>query len=403
MVASAASKSRMLNKSIDSIVSSSKLKSYMINKSLAYNVSYTEELIPVFDQHAEALHKLFVTYASMGEPTNTSRLKGIKFMKMLRDARVLQQANSMNTPAQREGRFERGTAGQSGLGAYEYKEAKMIEGEDERLLSPIDCDFIFLRLTGPKFRRDVNERSLSYEKSVKSPKMLQSSYLSKNSSGNDSMTDSKMEFETFLKALELIAQKLYPEYDPCTSVSHLIERHLLEISVPEAKEERSIGVHHIKILVDLLKNPDIVFILTRVHNNMKTIFNFYADSKGKMNIHQYTRFCKDFKIFPDILAKSKLFRLFYSFSSLFMAANSGPEAQPSAGSQLPVERQKKAQEQTEAEVIDEHLFIESVALISFEIPNDDRGFSDLEKVDPKLLLVNMVRVWRSRFYTSWKD
>lgn len=387
MIANAASKSRMLNKSIDSIVSSSKLKSYMINKSLAYNVSYTEELIPVFDQHAEALHKLFVTYASMGEPTNTSRLKCIKFMKMLRDAQILQSSNSINTPARREGRFDRDNSNQSGLGTYEYKEAKMIEGEDQRLLNAIDCDFIFLKLTGPKFRRDVNERSLSYEKSVRSPKMNQSSYMSKNTYGNDSLTDTKMEFETFLKALELIAQKLYPEYDPCTSVSFLIEKHLLEISVPEMKEERSIGVHHIKILVDLLKNPDIVFVLTRVHNNMKTIYNFYADCKGKMNIHQYMKFSKDFKIFPDILAKSKLFRLFYSFSSLFMAANNGENSGSSSNHNastsshgLPVEMQKRAQEQTETELIDEHLFIESLALISFELPNDDRDFSDLEKV-----------------------
>lgn len=262
----------------------------------------------------------------------------------------------------------------------------MIEGEGERLLSPVDCDFIFLKLTGPKFRRDVNERSLSYEKSVRSPKMHQSSYMSKNTNGNDSVTDSKMEFETFLKAIELIAQKLFPEYDPCTSVSFLIEKHLLEISIPEVKEERSIGVHHIKILVDLLKNQDVVSVLTRVHNNMKTVYNFYADSKGKMNIHQYMKFCKDFNIFPDILAKSKIFRLFYSFSSLFMAANNGPEAQQpnhnasTSSNCLPVERQKRAQEQTEAELIDEHLFIESLALVSFEIPNGDREFSDLEKV-----------------------
>ena len=76
-----------------------------------------------------------------------------------------------------------------------------------------------------------------------------------------------------------------------------------------------------------------------------------------MNLTSFIRFTKEFSIFPDILSKGKLLELFYTLASI----HSSTEL-PSTMSQM-----DKAPEQTETELIDEHLFVESIALISFEI------------------------------------
>jgi hypothetical protein len=68
-----------------------------------------------------------------------------------------------------------------------------------------------------------------------------------------------------------------------------------------------------------------------------------------LTFEQFTKFCLDFGIFPDILSKSKIMRFFSTLSGFY---------------------QQNAQEMgvsQDKEVIDEHLFIEALALTAFEV------------------------------------
>ena len=46
-------------------------------------------------------------------------------------------------------------------------------------------------------------------------------------------------------------------------------------------------------------------------------YSFYSNKLGLMNFNGYIKFCKDFQIFPDLITKAKLLRIFYSLSLLF--------------------------------------------------------------------------------------
>jgi hypothetical protein len=91
----------------------------------------------VFENYAEQLNSIFVAYSSMGEPTNTTKLKSIKFLRMLKDAGILKSGNSIS---QQPKTLSRGT--QDGISMSKKTTSGNIT------LSPVDADMIFTSLTG---------------------------------------------------------------------------------------------------------------------------------------------------------------------------------------------------------------------------------------------------------------
>ena len=80
-----------------------------------------------------------------------------------------------------------------------------------------------------------------------------------------------------------------------------------------------------------------------------------------MDFDGFSRFCSDFGIFPDILSKPKVFR-FYKTLSAFYQDPKKVTSQP---------------------CIDEHLFIEALALAAFEVVYKDPQPENTEKVSPQ--------------------
>lgn len=72
-----------------------------------------------------------------------------------------------------------------------------------------------------------------------------------------------------------------------------------------------------------------------------------------LNFDGFQKFCTDFEIFPDILSKRKIMYFFKTLSGFFESTA------PTDSS----EREKVARR----DLIDDHLFIEAVALTAFEI------------------------------------
>ena len=54
-----------------------------------------------------------------------------------------------------------------------------------------------------------------------------------------------------------------------------------------------------------------------MHKAMGNYYRIYSDSNGLMNFYQFTKFCKDFAIFPDILSKQKLGSFFSALGSIY--------------------------------------------------------------------------------------
>jgi hypothetical protein len=104
------------------------------------------------------------------------------------------------------------------------------------------------------------------------------------------------------------------------------------------------------------------------------------------------RFCSDFDIFPDVAPKSTLLRFFSTLASLY----SEDEEESSKcntcfyfgiyiilvlteGSRKSPEKGKS--ESSKSEVIDDHLFIEAIALCALEVQYKDPAPDPLQKVN----------------------
>lgn len=100
--------------------------------------------------------------------------------------------------------------------------------------------------------------------------------------------------------------------------------------------------------MEILKDERIVKILSQIYKAMIPYFMFYADEKTMlMDFEAFFKFCQDFEIFPYILSKPKIMRFFKALSSFFSTT--------------------KTQKKEMKEKIDEHLFVEILALAAFEM------------------------------------
>ena len=108
-------------------------------------------------------------------------------------------------------------------------------------------------------------------------------------------------------------------------------------------------------------------MLSVVHKTMLPYFRFYASPKGLIDQDGFTRFCGDFGIFPDILSKPKVVRFFKTLSTFYQEPTKGQPA-----------------------VIDEHLFIEALALTAFEVIYREPQPDNAQKVSTALLTLQVV-------------
>jgi hypothetical protein len=69
--------------------------------------------------------------------------------------------------------------------------------------------------------------------------------------------------------------------------------------------------------MEILKDEQMVEVLSSVHKTLLPYFAFYANNKGLMNFEGFSKFCLDFSIFPDILSKSKMMRFFHTLSNFY--------------------------------------------------------------------------------------
>lgn len=264
------------------------------------------------EKHFESLQRIFQTYCSYGEPMNTTKLKSSKLIKMLKDCGVLDTVESSSSTS---------------------------------AITKVEIDIIFSKLTG------THANPSKTSKSAFAPK----SYLSLNSN-----QVGRMDFSQFLKALEVLAEKLYPGLNLDEAYMNLIENCILQLD-NESSPQRCLNSQYVNTLMEMLKDEDMIEALGIIHKMFTPYFIFYADTHGFMNFTSFLRFCKDFQIFPDIISKAKLLRFFNALAGIY-AQTEGPEKEESVMSE-----HQRAPEQTEKNVIDQHLFVEALALIAAEI------------------------------------
>lgn len=264
--------------------------------------------VAALEMNIERLQELFQTYCSYGEPMNTTKLKASKLLKMFRDAGVLE------------------------------------------VLTAADVDIVYAKLTANQ------------------PRAATPSFSAQSRQTRPAF-DKRLDFSQFLKAIETLAAKLKPDLVIEEAVLTLVDN-LLQISRPETT--RGSQSELATNLMELLKEPDTVQALSLVHRSVVFYFRHYSDSRGFLNFNGFIGFCKDFSIFPDVIPKSKLQRIFFALAGIHSQTEQPGSSRHSESSRAP--------EQTEREVIDEHLFVEGLALIAAEVKYRQPKSSIVERI-----------------------
>jgi len=132
--------------------------------------------------------------------------------------------------------------------------------------------------------------------------------------------------------------------------------------------------------MEILKDDTIVEILGCVHRALMPYYSFYADQKsGLLSFDGFSRFCSDFEIFPDILSKPKIMRFYKTLSGFYESTG-----QPTAQADTAFTAEAGTRASTRRDLIDEHLFVEAIALTAFEVVYQDPQPSNAEKVSDPL-------------------
>ncbi|CAD8113687.1 unnamed protein product [Paramecium sonneborni] len=159
-----------------------------------------------------------------------------------------------------------------------------------------------------------------------------------------------MNFIQFLKGIQLLTNDIHV-------LKTILNNHVLHLMSqgPENKMKDLLSQ-----LMNLLKDREIVEFLGLLHKSILVYYRQYTIGKQVMNFEQFQRFYKDFSIFPDLLTKNKIVQIFQILSKLY---------------------ENQENQNIKGGLIDQHMFVESLALSALEISyNDDENLSQLEKI-----------------------
>jgi len=164
--------------------------------------------------------------------------------------------------------------------------------------------------------------TVNYDKKVPTPHIGYMNHLHKNDA--QVQINGKLDYEGFLKGLELVAAKLFNDLNIVEGVKFIIEKHILKLD----EQIKRITIEYkpsmtgvpLQTLIEILKDPEMVGFLGVVHKTMIPYYYHYADTKGLMNFERFSKFAKDFGLFPDIISKGKLLNLFYTLAAVYANA-----------------------------------------------------------------------------------
>ncbi len=136
-----------------------------------------------------------------------------------------------------------------------------------------------------------------------------------------------------------------------------------------------------------------------VHKAMMHYYKFYTDKRGLMNIEQFMKFSREFDIFPTLIGKTKLCSIFQSLAGVRAQAAQNEACKHSLlwnrkfiilaiqqsnilNGSLEKSRSKSKSKSKEIneDLIDEHMFVEALAVIALEIPYLNPQPSEVQKV-----------------------
>jgi len=134
-----------------------------------------------------------------------------------------------------------------------------------------------------------------------------------------------------------------------------------------------------KSLIRMLKDPALVDVLAFLKKQLHVFYQKYCfHQNNQINFTGFMKFCRDFALFPTLMSRNKLIKTFYSLASLYPLINTRKGQNTNrdeSGNGLVSQRGGG-----KLDVIDENLFVQSLAICAGEIISDDQQSHMVNKV-----------------------
>ena len=282
---------------------------YDVEEDAMSSISLDQEGAMIADKYLSRLQSIFQVYCAYGDPLNIKKMKSSNLLKLLKNADILGDPRPSSS-------FD-----------------NSVGIKNREMITAVEVDLIFSRLTGVK-------KQMSKTKKI----------------------TASIEFQQFLKTLELVSRKIFPEMSLQEGFNKLLEENILRLE-SQLCEERATNSKAIQENMEEFKNDDVIEALSLVKRSVLYYYKAYAGISMQMNFQGFIKFCKDFEIFPDITSKTKLLRIFKTLAEISSADNLEASVQSfsSLDENIPMSEDH----------IDENLFVEALALISADINYED--------------------------------
>jgi hypothetical protein len=291
------------------------------------------ESYDICEMYLDELHRIFECYCSFGDPGNFTLMKSSRFFKLM-------------------------------------KEVEVVDTKDSNALATQDVDVIFFSVL-----HGLNPFS------TQSRKRARDIMLKFNSENNNSRNTSPMKgksvlkglnFSMFLQCLEAVALLTEKELAKEDRFRSFLNKRVLTLARSRlAVNSQSGSAASIKQKIDdneqftaklmaVLRDRQMIDILATVHKTMLPIYQLYCDDSKLITAKKYIQFMKDFGVFPQVISQVKLLQLFHELCSLYKSKSGIHEAKEAA--------------------IDQHLFVEGLALVALEVEYDKFKLTHCQKL-----------------------
>jgi hypothetical protein len=171
----------------------------------------------------------------------------------------------------------------------------------------------------------------------------------------------KLDYDAFIKALELISRKVYPAVDHGTAFIELLKSKIFPLYrseiISEKQEKESNYEQKLAQAFEILDNEYVIDILSVVYKQLVPFFKSYCkQGSAKMNEQRFLDFMRDFALYPSIASKEELRKIFKYLANILKRADGDfdPWRLILHDNQDPLSNGP--------EEMDSHMFIESIAM-----------------------------------------
>ena len=221
------------------------------------------------DPHIDNMEHIFRAYCAYGERDYAQRLNLNQFLKLLLDAKIVQNTASVLTiHAER----------QAGDQLVLYK------------LARAEAEVIFAQVSGRRRKVSVDPNGF--------PQVL-----------NKEM-EARIDFNEFLKALEMISGRVFINCGLDMALPCIIENYILKINISFTNDSLDALLYEL----ELLRKDDHAEFMHALSSTLSHYARLYQDVSALMSYESFSSFLRDFELFPSVISKSKSVHIYYILS-----------------------------------------------------------------------------------------